>query len=652
LLLLAAAEPLGDLALLWRAAARLGIGAEAAAPAVEAGLAEFGTRVRFRHPLVRAAAYRVAPVRDRQLVHAALAEATDAQQDPDRRAWHRAHAAPGPDDDVAAELEHSAGRARARGGLAAAAAFLGRATMLTLDPAQRAERALAAAMAHVQAGAFDAAREMLSIAEAQSLNDFQHARIDMVRAELAFVTGRGRDAPPLLLKAARRLEPIDIDLSRATYLRALEAGMFAGQLAPGGEMQEVARAAAAAPGPQRVRAPDLFLDGLAALGNVGYGAAVPILRQALDVFDTDLSPEEELRWHYLAFLVANLLWEDHRFKPLSDRYIELVCGLGALSELPLALTSRVIIRAFAGELTEASEMVAELQAALEATGSSLAPYAALVVAARSGRHAETATLIEGTTREVSERGEGRAIAFADWSSALLNNGLGNYQEAMTAAQRAIDSPEFGSMPRWALVELIEAATRSGRSDIAADALRRLEVDTGASGTDWALGVEARSRALLTEGEAAERLYREAIERLGRTRVRGEFARAHLLYGEWLRRERRRTDARAQLRTAHQMLEELGMAGFGERARRELQATGATARKRAPAISDQRLTAQEALIARLAREGLSNPEIGLRLFISPRTVQYHLRKVFAKLGISSRSQLDRVLPNRPSGPGPT
>jgi DNA-binding CsgD family transcriptional regulator len=515
--------------------------------------------------------------------------------------------------------------------------------MLTLDPTQRAERALAAAVAHVQAGAFDAAREMLSIAEAQSLNDFQHARIDVIRAELAFVESRGSDAPALLLKAARRLEPIDIDLSRATYLRALQATMFAGQLALGGEMQEVARAAAAAPRPQRMRAPDLFLDGLATLCNIGYGAAVPLLHRALDVFDTDLSPEEDLRWHYLAFLVANLLWEDHRFKPLSDRYVELVRGLGALSELPLALTSKVLMLTFAGELTEASAMVGELQTAMEATGISLAaPYAALAVAARRGRHAEAAALIEATTREASERGEGRAIVFAAWACALLNNGLGNYHEAMTAAQRIIDSPELASIPRWALVELIEAATRSGRSDIAADALRQLAVATSASGTDWALGVEARSRALLTEGEAAERLYREAIERLGRTRVRTELARAHLLYGEWLRRERRRGDARDQLRIANHMLEAMGMEAFAERARRELKATGEAARKPSVSTSDHQLTAQEAQIARMARDGLSNPEIGARLFLSARTVQYHLKKVFIKLGIESRTQLDRVL----------
>jgi DNA-binding CsgD family transcriptional regulator len=639
LLLVAAAEPVGDPALVWGAAARFGIGPEAAEPAVEAGLVEFAGRVRFRHPLVRSVVYASASTLTRRQVHGALAQVTAAQLDPDRCAWHRAHAVAGPDQEVAAELERSAARAQARGGFAAAAAFLGRATMLTLDPAQRAERALAAAAANVQAGSFDAARELLSIAEAQSLTDFQRARIDVIRAELAFVESRGGDAPALLLKAARRLEPIDLDLARATYLRALHAAMWS----LGGEVQEVARAAAAAPGPQRVRAPDLFLDGLAALCNIGYGAAVPILRRALDVFGTDLLPEDELRWHFLAFQVVNLLWEDQHFSPLSNRYVELVRGLGALSELPMALTSRVSMLAYAGELTEASPLIGELQAALEATGIRLAPYAALVVAARRGRHAEAAALIETTTREASKRGEGRGIAFADWASALLNNGLGQYQEAMTAAQRASDSPELAAaIPRWALVELVEAATRSGRGDIAADALGRLAVDTRASGTDWARGLEARSCALLAEGEAAERLYLEAIERLERTSIRTELARARLLYGEWLRRERRRGDARAQLRIAHQMFAAMGMEAFAERARRELQTAGETAPKLSVAASDDRLTAQEAQIARLAREGLSNPEIGARLFLSARTVQYHLKKVFIKLGIESRNQLGRVL----------
>jgi DNA-binding CsgD family transcriptional regulator len=642
LLLVAAAEPVGDPALVWGAAARLGIGAEAAGRAVEAGLVEFAGRVRFRHPLVRSVVYGSASSVEKRRVHGALALVTDAQQDPDRRAWHRAHAVAGLDDEVAAELERSAVRAQARGGLAAAAAFLGRAAMLTLGPPQRAERALAAAAAHVRAGALDAAREMLSIAEAQSLNDFQDARIDMIRAEVAFAESRGGETPALLLKAARRLEPIDPDLSRATYLRALEAALFAGELALGGEVQEVARAAAAAPAPRRVRAPDLFLDGLAALFNDGYAAAVPILRRALDVFGTDLSPEEELRWHSLAFPVASFLLEDHRFKPLSDRYLELVRGLGALSELPMALTTKAIMLAYAGELTAASGLLGELQAATEATGISPPPYAALAVAARRGHQAEATALIEATTRQVPERGEGFAIGVADWASAVLNNGLGKYQDAMAAAQRVVDTAELAFIPLWALVELIEAATRSGRSDIAAEALGRLTVITGASGTDGALGAEARSRALFTEGQAAEGLYREAIERLERTSIRTELARAHLLYGEWLRRERRRGDARDQLRIAHQMFEVMGMETFAERAICELKAAGETARKSSVAVGDHRLTAQEAQIARMARDGLSNPEIGTRLFLSPHTVHYHLRKIFTKLGISSRAQLDRVL----------
>jgi DNA-binding CsgD family transcriptional regulator len=642
LLLVAAAEPVGDPALVWGATARLGIGPEAAEAAVEAGLLEFAGRVRFRHPLVRSVVYASASTLARRQIHDALAQVTDAEFDPDRRAWHRAHAVAGPDQDVAAELERSAARAQSRGGLAAAAAFLGRATILTLDPVQRAKRALAAAAAHLQAGAFDAAREMLSVAQAQSINDFQHARIDTIEAELAFVESRGGDAPPLLLKAARRLEPIDVDLCRATYLQALYAAMFAGQLALGGDVEEVARAAAAAPRPQRVRSLDVFLDGLAALCNSGYEAAVPILRKALDIFGTDLQPEDELRWHSLAFLVAGRLWEDHRFKSLSDRSVELVRGLGALSELPMALTSKAITLALAGQLAEASAMVSgELQAALEATGVSPPPYAALVVAARRGRHAEAVALIETATREASERGEGHALVHADWARAVLNNGLGHYQDAMRAAQRATEHSEL-AIPQWATVELIEAATRSRRSDIAADALGRLAVTTSASGTDWARGVEARSRALLTEGEAAERLYREAIECLDRTSIRTELARTYLLYGEWLRRESRRGDARAQLRIASHMFEAMGMEAFALRAGRELRAAGETAPKPSVPTRDDQLTAQESQIARLARDGLSNPEIGARLFLSARTVKYHLRKVFIKLGIESRNQLGHVL----------
>jgi DNA-binding CsgD family transcriptional regulator len=646
LLLLAAADPTGDPALVWRAASRLGIGADAAAPAADAGLAEFGTRVRFRHPLARSVAYRSAPAQERQEAHRALAEVTDQQLDPDRRAWHRAQAAPGPDKEVAAELERSAGRARARGGLAAAAAFLKQSATLTLDPAQRAGRALAAAQAKIQAGVFDVARDLLAMAESGPLSDFQQASADLMRAQLAFVTSRGGDAPALLLRAARRLEPIDVDLSRATYLDAVSAAIFAGRLAsPGGDVLEVARAASAAPPPPHApRVPDLLLDGTAAGIHVGYAAGVPALRRALADFGAGMSAEEELRWMWLGCITAMRVWDDDCWELLSARYVQLARETGALSELPLALTARAYILLFAGDLTAAASLAEELQAVKEATGSGLAPYSALGLAALRGDEAKASALIDATMQDVTRRGEGVGITFAQWANAALNNGLGHYDKAVGAGRHATAYDKDLASLCWSLVELIEAAARCGRTETATGAYRQLTDMASASGTDWVLGAQARSRALLSEGEAAERLYREAIARLGKTRLRVDLARAHLLYGEWLRRERRRTEAREHLRTAHRMLEAMGIAAFAERAMRELQATGETARKRTLPGRYEELTAQEAQIARLARDGLSNPEIGTRLFISAHTVQYHLRKVFTKLGITSRSQLDRVLPS--------
>jgi DNA-binding CsgD family transcriptional regulator len=516
--------------------------------------------------------------------------------------------------------------------------------MLTLEPTRRTDRALGAAGANLQAGAFDTVRQLLSIAETGAITDLQQARIDLIAADLAFVTNRGSDAPSLLLKAANRLEPIDADLSRATYLQAFSAAMLAGRLALGGGVLEVARAAEAAPPPRHAtRTPDLLLEGLAAHFDSGYEAGLPILRRALDDFGIGMSVDEQLRCHWVAGVVAPHLWDDDRWYLLSDRHVQLARGVGALSELPLALNMRAFTMLLAGDLTGAASLVGEFQVAMDATGSHLAPYAELGLAALRGRQAEAAALIDATTREMNVRGEGIGIAVAEWANAVLNNGLGSYEKAMQAAQRATACSVEMVTPSWATAELVEAAVRSGHNDVAADALRRLAERTTPSGTDWARGVEARSRALLSEGDTAERFYRESIESLGNTRVRTELARAHLMYGEWLRRERRRVDARAQLRIAHDMLEAMGMDAFAERARRELQATGETARKRTIATGDEQLTAQEAQIARMARDGLTNPEIAARLFISARTVQYHLRKVFAKLGIESRMQLDLVLP---------
>jgi DNA-binding CsgD family transcriptional regulator len=645
LLRIAAADPTGDAALVWRAAASAGISAEAASPAAEAGLAEFGARIRFRHPLVRSAAYRSGSVQETHRAHDALARATDARLDPDRRAWHRAQAAAGPDEDIAAELERSATRAQARGGVVAAAAFLERAAILTLEPAERARRSLAAAQAKLQAGELDAARDMLSVAEAGPVGDLQEAHADLVRARIAFAASRGSDAPPLLLAAARRLETNDVGLARATYLEALSAGIFAGQLASRGSgLWEVARAALTAPPPAGPpRAPDLLLDGLAAYYTDGYAVGVPVLRKALAEFGTDMSVEEELRWLWLACVTAVHAWDDDGWERLSARYLALVGQTGALGEQPLALSMRAQRLLLGGQLAASEALVAQAQAATEATGGTLAPYGALSVAALRGDESAVSALVDAIAPEVTERGEGAGIAAVGMANALLFLGLGRYQEALTGAQLATASAGNIATPPWAIAEFIEAAARTGKTDLAADALDRFAEMTDASGGDWALGHQARARAQLSDGAEADDNYREAIDRLQRTGMRICLARAHLLYGEWLRRERRRTDARNQLRTAFEMLDSMGVAAFAERARRELQATGETARKRTAAVRNDELTAQEAQIARLASEGLSNPEIGARLYISAHTVQYHLRKVFAKLGITARSQLYPVLP---------
>ena len=645
LLLLAAAEPAGDPALLWRAAGRVGIGAAAAQPAAEAGLVEFGARVRFRHPLVRSAAYRSASAQEKQEVHGALAEATDPAADPDRRAWHRAHAAPGPDEDVAAELERSAGRAQARGGLAAAAAFLDRATVLTPDPAQRAARALAAAQAKVQAGASDAALNLLAMAEAGPLSELQHARIDLVRGQIAFASTAGSGAPALLAEAAKRLEPLDAALARQTYLDAWLAAMFAGRLAGAGDLHEVSRAARSAPPPPGAPRPsDLLLDGLAVLVTEGRAQAASLLQQAARVFaEEEIPPAERLRWATPATLAAVMVWNEERCHAIVARQLQSCREAGLLAQVVIYVNWMAIRTVCRGDFAAAAALVAEAEAIATATGTRFAPPAAVLLAGFRGAEAEAAPLIEAVITAARAAGQGLGVQFSHWAAAVLYNGLGRYETALAQAQQAAEQAPELHVCMWALPELIEAASRTGQTRRAAEALAWLAEVTRVGQTDWGQGIYARCRALLSDGEDAERWYRQAADRLSRTRLRPELARAHLLYGEWLRRERRRTDAREQLRTAHGMLEAMGMTGFAERARRELRAAGDTARTR-PTATSVELTAQEAQIARLARDGLSNPEIGTRLFLSPRTVQYHLRKVFTKLGITSRSQLNRVLPS--------
>jgi DNA-binding CsgD family transcriptional regulator len=644
LLLVAAAEPVDDPLVVWCAAERLQIGLSAATANETEGLLAIDERVAFLHPLVRSAVYRSASVAERRAVHMALAEVTNAQVDADRRAWHLAAAAAGPNEQIASELERSAGRAQARGGLVAAAAFLRRSVALTRDPARRVDRALAAAQASLHAGAFDAALGLLAAAEAGVLNELQRARVELLRGQVASA-GAGTEAAAQLLKAAGRLEPLDPGLARETYLDAWGAALFAGRLASAGNLVDVSRAARAAPRPAGPPPPsDLLLDGLARLITEGRAAAAPTLRQAVRAFrGEEISVEKGLQWGVLASTAAVELWDFESWDALITHQMELARNAGALAPLSISLNGEGIVVAWRGDFAAAARVIAEADAVTEATGTRIAPYGAMLLAALRGREAEASALIDATIEDATAGGEGLAVQYAHWTTAVLDNGLGRYEDAMAAARQASEvTPElFVSV--WALPELIEAAIRSGNAELAAAALGRLTESANASATDWGLGIAARSRALLGEGEAAEGSYREAIDRLGRTRLRPELARTHLLYGEWLRREGRRVDAREQLRTAHEMLAAIGMEAFAERAGRELLATGEKVRKRTIETRDE-LTAQEAQIARLARDGLSNPEIGARLFLSPRTVEWHLKKVFSKLGISSRMGLHDALPS--------
>jgi DNA-binding CsgD family transcriptional regulator len=642
LLLVAAADPVGDPALVWRAAGRLGIPESAAHTVESQEFLALSPRVAFRHPLVRSAVYGAASRNELREVHRALAEATDPDTDPDRRAWHRARAAVMPDEDVAAELERSAGRAQARGGFAAAAAFLERAVALTPDVSRRADRALAAAQAKFQAGALDEALVLLETAESGNVVD-EHVRAQMhlLRAQIAFVSKRGSDATPMLLAAARELEPVDPDLARVTYLEALSAARFAGPLAGGADLLAVSQAALAGPPMPTVPRPsDLLLQGLAVQNTQGYAAGAPLLKLALIAFErggTPLPPREA-RWLSLALWAAADLWDDDTWRRLTVQELERARNSGALTAIPLALGMLSYIQATSGELAAAESLLDEIRAAAEATGIPAQTYVPLWIAALRGREAETRDLSQAALDEAAARGEGYATFVIEHVMAVLYNGLGRYSDALAALRRQAVDPSYRDGSPRPMAEVIEAAVRCGEPRLAQNALARLAETTTAAGTDWALGVQARSRALLSGGDSAEALYLEAIQRLGRTTIRLQLARSHLVYGEWLRRERRRVDAREQLRTAYELFVEFGVEAFADRARIELEATGERARRRTMETLDQ-LTSQETQIARLAAGGHTNREIAVRLFISASTVEYHLRKVFRKLNVRSRTQLE-------------
>jgi DNA-binding CsgD family transcriptional regulator len=644
LLCVAAAEPVGDVTLLRSAAERLGLDVDrAAVPAQAEELITLGIWVRFRHPLVRSAAYRAGTERERQDAHRVLAEATDAQVDPDRRAWHLARAAKGPDESVAAELERSAGRAQARGGVAAAAALLDQSAQLTPDRGRRGTRALAAAQAKYRAGAFAEALELLEAAELNLLDELARARATRLRGRIMCASGSASAGLPVLLEAAKRLESLDSRLAGATYRDAIYVAFAAGR-SPGetGVMEVATAALAKAPTPNPTRS-DLLLDGVAQLTTAGYAAGVPLLQQALTAFRTgEVSTVEALGWLPLAVKIAHDVWDFESYCVLSAKLVELARATGAVAVLPTALLLRATNQLFVGDLDGMASLAAEAAAIGEASGSTFfANYTALVTEPWRGNEAATRKVIDLINREMVQRWEGKDLAATEWAAAVLYNGLGRYDEAYLAAKRGSTYwPEMG-VSTWSMVELVEAATRLGKPEDAREVVERVCAMARAAGTDWALGTGAYVTAQVSDGPVADGLYQDAIARLERTGIPWQIGRVRLLYGEWLRRDNRRADAREQLSRAYETLSGLGLAAFAERARRELEAAGASAPKRL-AQAGAELSPQEAQIARLAGEGLTNPEIGAQLFLSPHTVEWHLRKVFAKLGVKNRRQLAAIV----------
>jgi DNA-binding CsgD family transcriptional regulator len=645
--LIAAAEPLGDPILVWRAAELLDIPRATSDELENAGLLRMDARIVFRHPLVRSAVYRHAEPEARRCVHRALGEAINAALDPDRRAWHRALAAQGPDDEIAAELEQSAGRAARRGGLGAGAAFLERAVLLSEDAETRGQRALAAAEANLDAGQPGHADELLSIAKLVAQSELEVAQREVLEARLSYMRGRGRDAPALLLSAALRVDALGGSSTRNMYIPALAAALYAGRLSAGPGVGDVAAAARASPTHPRPGIRDLYIRTMATFLTDGHAAATPLAREMVATLrGRELSSPDDAAVLAAGHTLAALLWDDKAWVDLYSRALQLARNLGCLDVLPTALSGRVGCYVMEGEFAAAALLVHEGKELSDAVGIPVMPYPEVTLATY-GPPPVAFELIQAARHAAVERGEGLALTFCDMMEAILCNALGRYEEAWRAASSAY-SDRLLFFP-YLLGELVESAVRSGHPERAGAARADLRARAAVANTDWARGIEARSEALFSGGEDAERLYRASIEHLQRTRMRVELARSHLLYGEWLRREGRRLDARQRLRTAHDTFETMGAVAFTQRAKQELAATGETVRKRANAhdVEDE-LTVREMQIARLAAAGLSNREIGEQLFISHRTVGYHLAKVFLKLGVTSRSLIrEDMLWDRPA-----
>ncbi len=640
LLLLAAADPTGEPALLARACEIIDIPAHKLSPAETEGLLEIRAQVTFRHPLLRSAIYSAASSEERRTAHQALAAATDSEADADRYAWHRAHSTAVPDEEVALLLEQSASRAQARGGIAAAAAFLERAAMLTPDTGRQAQRLLNAAATKHLAGSSQEALRLIDRAAFAPLDAADQARMKLLHAEIVDL-GRTPDAAPLLLDAARHLEPFDPLLSREAYLSALRAATAAGRFGPG--TQEIAHAALKAPEvDEQPRAMDYLLDGLAIRFTDGYAAGAPSLKRALRALrDEGASTDVSERWPWLGRRTAPEMFDDESWHDLATRSVERARGSGALLVLPIALMHLSHLRCVEGALEEAGALLDEADDIVAATGTEPFLIGRLTLAGYRGIEGDALALFTAAETASNARGgEGIVLTFAEHARAVLYNGLGRYEAALSPACSAVDQDEL-LISVWSLAEAVEAATRCGDLERARGALSSLAERTDAAGTELALGIQARSAALLSDAEDAEALYREAIAHLQHTRAALEIARARLLFGEWLRRQGRRIEARLELRVAYDDLAAMGVEAFAERARRELVATGEKVRKRSVETRDE-LTAQETQIVRLACDGLTNQEIGTRLFISARTVEWHLGKVFSKLGIRSRRELPTAL----------
>lgn len=647
-LLLAAADPTGDPRLVARAAAVAGCTIDDLAPAEAAGLVRIGRRLTFEHPLVRSAAYGRATAEELRRAHAALAEATDRQRDPDRRAWHQALATFGLSEPVAAALEQSAGRAGARGGFLAAAAFYERAMRLAEAPATRIRCAVAGATALELAGAQPRALRMLQEARWDADDPVDRARLDVVRGRLLFTLERSARPVELFLSAAEALAPTDPAAARETYLDALSAATLAASGEDGSDIRSTAERASAAPppAPDGHRTIDRLLEVMREMAVAEPAESLPLLRRHLQEF-TDVAddPGSRARWLWIASRLAAIGWDERRWGDFIDEGVATARAAGALTAVAATITTGVALELLRGRGRDARALADEALEIWDSIAIPRAPYGIGAVAAWDGEP-EGRALLTRVLQESAEHGEGMARPFVHWASALNAVGDMRYDEALPHALAAARYPVVIVYSTWGLVEAVEAAARGGDHDAAAQALRRLAVSTGAAGTDWARGVQDRSAALVaTEPDEAERLHLSAIDHLSRTALRAEQARADLLYGEWLRRQRRRGDARVHLDRALEVFTEMGAHGFRRRASGELAALGGSGPS---ATVSGELSMQEIAVARLASEGLSNSAIATRMHLSASTVDYHLRKAFRKLGISSRARLHLALAERDAG----